>query len=254
MQGNLPATFRDRRVAQGSRAAQHPPRHEIGVRTAKVVHFALQLPLSANLGVWLDANQTESHRHGAKHHPVFCRSDQNAVAFATRDKRPVSIGFAGLALFVRELAMPYVLLALCFACWHRRWREAAAWLILIAAFGAAMVLHANAALAQPIGQTSPGWLTVRGPLAVFQGLSEMPPFIFVGVTLTPVLALLALFGWTRAPGEQGLFGASLMTGFLCAFAVLGRSDNTYWTVLLLPTLLLGLAFLIGIPRGRRFAA
>ena len=166
-----------------------------------------------------------------------------SLAFATRDKWPVSLGFAGLALFVRELAMPYVLLALGFALWHRRWREAAAWGVLIAVFAAAMTLHANATLTQPVGQSSPGWLTVRGPLAVFQGLSEMPPFIFIGLTLTPIVALLALLGWTRAPGEQGLFGAALMIGYLCAFTVFGRGDNTYWTVLLLPTLLLGLAFL-----------
>lgn len=167
-----------------------------------------------------------------------------ALAVALRDRWPASLAIAGLALAVRELALPFVLLALAFAVWGRRRREAVAWAVLIAIFAAAMVLHAQAALAHPSGQASPGWVTLRGPLAAFHSLSEMPPFRYVGPVLTPILALVCLLGWARAAGERGLFGLALMTGYLAGLSVFGRSDNGYWTLLLLPTLVIGLAFFL----------
>ncbi|ODU84462.1 MAG: hypothetical protein ABT10_03605 [Novosphingobium sp. SCN 63-17] len=55
----------------------------------------------------------------------------------------------GAGLFIRELALPFALLAAVYAGWNRRWVEVGAWAALIAAWGVFMALHAQLAMAGP---------------------------------------------------------------------------------------------------------
>jgi len=70
-----------------------------------------------------------------------------------------SLALAGLALAVRELALPFVLLWLGFAALQGRWREFLAISVLLLLYGGALYFHAQAiaALVLPGDKPSPGW-------------------------------------------------------------------------------------------------
>lgn len=152
---------------------------------------------------------------------------------------------AAAALAVRELALPYVLLLAAWAAWHRRWREAAAWGLLIVLFGAALAVHLNLAEAQirPGDPHSPSWLVLSG-LSGFlykvinsTGLSLLPVAV-----AGPVIAA-CLIGWSGWKSEMGTFATLLLAGYALAFGIAGRDNNFYWGVLITPILFMGLAFL-----------
>jgi hypothetical protein len=94
--------------------------------------------------------------------PVYngrlCRGDRLAASVV------VCRAGAGRGLFIRELALPFALLAMVFAGWNRRWVEVGAWALLIAAWGVFMAIHAQLAMAQwlPNDIQSQGWHAMQG--------------------------------------------------------------------------------------------
>ena len=71
---------------------------------------------------------------------------------------------AALALAIRELALPYILLMGALALCGRSWREAAAWagVVLLFGFGLAWHAHEVAKVVLPSDPGSPGWTSFGG--------------------------------------------------------------------------------------------
>lgn len=155
-----------------------------------------------------------------------------------------SLALAALALAVRELALPFVLLWLAFALGQRRWREAAAVGAVLALFAAGLWAHylAVTALLLPIDQTSPGWQAFAGPALPLLSLARMSALLVLPLWLAGPLAVLALLGWFGLGGRTGLFAGLWFTGFFLAMALFARPENTYWVMLVLPAYLAGLAW------------
>ena len=159
-----------------------------------------------------------------------------------------SVLAAGLALAVRELTLPFVLLWLAFAVVEQRWREAAVVASMIALFFAGLVLHyfAVAALILPTDEASPGWNGLMGPafpllsLARFSGLALFP------LWLAGPVGVVSLFGWLGMGGRTGLLAGMWSAGFFLAMALFARVENVYWVLMILPLYLGGLAF---VPRA-----
>jgi hypothetical protein len=168
-----------------------------------------------------------------------------ALAVHRPDRWALSVALGAGALFVRELALPFVLLMGAFAVWGRRWRECAAWAAVAAAFGLALWQHAGA-VAQVVAATdpaSPGWASIGGwptflrTMTLTTALRVLPhPIAATGVVL-------ALFGWLSWRTRTGLIGAMSFAGYGLAFMLFGRPDNFYWGLIVAPAFLLGLAFL-----------
>lgn len=175
-----------------------------------------------------------------------------ALAAALRTPRtwPAAVLVAGLALAIRELAIAFVMLALVFALWQRRRREAAAWGALIVAFVAGMALHARAVMREvlPGDPHSQGWDALRGPLAPLADLADMSVLGALPAAIAAPLAVLALFGWAGAPARVGGFVLPWLIGWATAIALFARADTSYWAIQLLPAWFGGLAF---VPRGLR---
>jgi hypothetical protein len=163
---------------------------------------------------------------------------------------PWSVACAAVALAIRELALPFVLLALTFAIIERRRAEALAWLALLPLFALGMVLHAAAVNAQvlPGDFSSAGWNALRGPAAVLQDLTDVSLLNRLPLHVAYPLALLALLGWLAAPLRQSLFALLYMLGYGLMIALFARSQNFYWALLMLPTWFIGFAF---VPRAAR---
>jgi hypothetical protein len=152
---------------------------------------------------------------------------------------------AAAALAVRELALPFVLLMAAWALWRRRWREGAAWLGLVALFGAALMVHLHLAEAQirPGDPASPSWLVLKGISGLMYKVNNCTLLSLVPVWLSGPLIVLALFGWTGWRTPMGDFAALLTFGYAVAFAIAGRDNNFYWGIVITPLLFMGAAFL-----------
>ena len=152
---------------------------------------------------------------------------------------------AAAALAVRELALPYVLLLAAWALWHRRWREGAAWLALVALFAGALLVHVNLAEAhiRPGDPASPSWLVLKGIAGLMYKVNNCTLLSLLPVWLAGPLTVLALFGWTGWRTPMGDFAGLLTFGYAVAFSIAGRDNNFYWGILITPLLFMGAAFL-----------
>lgn len=152
---------------------------------------------------------------------------------------------AAVALSLRELALPFVLLALAAGLAERRWREVAGWSALIAAFGlfVAWHLHLVAAQVRPGDLTTQGWAALGGISAVIRAITFTSPLQYLPALVAVPLALLPLLGWLGLPGRAGRFCFALFTGYGLMIALFARPDNFYWGAIVQPAWFVGLAFL-----------
>jgi hypothetical protein len=159
-----------------------------------------------------------------------------------------SLVIAALALAIRELSLPFVMLMAVMAFWRGNRREGLAWAALAAVYLAALAMHLHviAALAVPSDPISPSWLELRGlsgwvsNVVLSSNLRSLPHW------LAGPLVMLMVFGWASWRCAAGSFAALLYLGYGLAFMIAGRGDNYYWGFMVAPAMFIGLAF---VPRG-----
>lgn len=151
---------------------------------------------------------------------------------------------AAMALAVRELALPFVLLWLAFALAARRWREAAAITALIAVFAGGMALHGVAVEAGrlPGDLASQGWDAFAGYGLPLMALRRLTGLAYLPIPLAAPLAVLPLLGWIAIGGRLGLFAGLWFAGLFTMIALFARPENFYWAQLALPAYGIGFAF------------
>lgn len=149
------------------------------------------------------------------------------------------------ALFIRELAAPYILICVAFAAYRANARELVGWALGLSAYFAYFSWHWIEVMQQiaPTDRADPnGWIRFGGirfvlETAHFNGLFNLTP-LWITAALLPA-ALLGLFAW-----RDGLRAAVTVTTYLCIFAVVGKPFNDYWGALYTPLLMLGLPWSI----------
>ena len=156
--------------------------------------------------------------------------------------RWLGLGAAIAALFLRELAAPYVLVAMLLAIRGHHWREVAAWcggLLLYAAYFGWHWWMVSGQLGPMDRAYGEGWVTFGGlnfvlATAGFNGLWALGPD-WLPAMLLPV-GLLGLWAW---PKGRGLAAVGV---YLAAFLVVGKPFNAYWGAVYTPVLMLGLGW------------
>jgi len=166
-----------------------------------------------------------------------------AFVFYSPERWWPSLLAAGLALTVRELAVPFVLLWLAFAMMEKRWREVAALVVLLLLFAAMMGLHYHfvemrRAIDDPASQ---GWDAMAGLALPLMALSRLTALLVLPVMVAAPLAILPLVGWLGLGGRMGLFASLWFAGMFTAMALFARPENFYWVQLTLPAYIAGLA-------------
>ncbi|HVW91120.1 MAG TPA: hypothetical protein VHB74_00790 [Devosia sp.] len=157
------------------------------------------------------------------------------------------VGFiaAVLALFIRELAGPYVLVCAVLAWREGRWREVTGWMAAGLAYAGYFLWHMHM-VALHVAPGDPadmsGWLQWGGAgfvlqTAQFDGVFAVAPLRVTALILPA--AWLGLLAWPGAAGERIGLTVSL---YLALFAVAGKPFNTYWGALYTPLLVFGLAW------------
>ena len=152
------------------------------------------------------------------------------------------------ALVIRELALPFLLLAATFALSEKRWRELYAWTLLAALFAVGVMVHAAAVLevARASDLASQGWSGGLGPRGVLQALVNTSLLHKLPQSLALLIALLPVLGWAALEPRAGRFTLLLLSGYAAMIGLFPRPDNFYWGFLLLPAWFAGLAL---VPRG-----
>ena len=151
---------------------------------------------------------------------------------------------AALALSVRELALPYVLLMGAMAIARRQWREAAEWFVLISLFAIGLLWHAidasNVVLASD--PASPGWASLAGWDGFVRTFYLTGPMRWLPAAVVMPITILTMFGWLSWKSRTGLTASLFFVGYALAFMIFGRANNFYWGMMVAPAFLVGLAF------------
>ena len=147
-----------------------------------------------------------------------------------------------LALFLRELSAPYVLVCIVLSLRGHQWKELVAWGAGLALYALCFGWHWWMVVAQlgPMDRAyDEGWIAFGGlgfVLATvgFNGLWSLGPD-WLPALLLP-LALLGLWAW---PNTRALAAVLL---YLLAFLIVGKPFNAYWGAVYTPLLMLGLGW------------
>lgn len=157
--------------------------------------------------------------------------------------------FGLLALFVRELAAPFVVVSLVLALWRRRWDEVGLLLTGLALYAIYFGWHAMM-VGEQLGPAdrayAEGWVQLGG----FGFLVRTLGFNGIwGLLPAPIAALalpLGLFGLWRWP--RGALAGLTVLGFAALFALIGKPFNGYWGAIYTPVLMVGIGWVVGSPR------
>jgi hypothetical protein len=163
-----------------------------------------------------------------------------AYAYA-RWRAGLAIGL--LALFFRELALPYCLIALVLARRERRRAEIVAWLFGLTLYAIYMMVHITAVARQilPDDRMPASWLQFGGP-AFLLLTCRMNAYLFnAPLWLSALYLPLALLGLSAWSGAIGMRLGLTASAYVAAFAVVGQPFNDYWGLMYAPLLSFGFA-------------
>jgi hypothetical protein len=156
---------------------------------------------------------------------------------------PVGVACGILALFIRELAGPFVIVGLGFALWRRRNAEALAWLVGLALWAAYFLAHASVVRAAilPTDIAETGWVRMGGlhfvlttiRMSLLDGLPDWGSALFL-----PAI-LFGLAGWRSGIGNRV---AMTVAVYVAIFCVAGKPINRYWGAVTNPMLAFGLVW------------
>jgi hypothetical protein len=163
-----------------------------------------------------------------------------------RPENPWPAIFAGgLALMIRELALPMILAMGGLALLEKRWREAAGWALIVVLFGIYMTLHAEwvGEVVRPGDPASPGWSRMLGAQFALKSIAKVTFGIKMSDAIGAGLLILSLFGWASVKAGWALRVTLLLAGYGAMIALFARADTFYWALIPAPLAFVGLAFL-----------
>ena len=150
-----------------------------------------------------------------------------------------------LALFVRELAAPLVVVSLVLAVRARRWREVAVLvggLVLYAPYFGWHAMNVATQLGPADQAYGEGWVQFGGLGFVVKTLGFNGVWGLLPAPLGALALPLGLFGLWRWP--RGALAGLTVLAFAAAFATIGKPFNGYWGALYTPVLMVGMGWVL----------
>lgn len=147
------------------------------------------------------------------------------------------------ALFVRELAAPYCLLAGCLALWRRRWHEVYVWVLGAAFYAVYYGLHAMQVLKHVGPHESAhlnSWIAFGGLPFLSETLRANGLFLLAPRFVVAIVAVALVAAWWNRRLPLHARVTLVLYGGL--FLVVGLPFNGYWGLLIAPTVSLWLAY------------
>ncbi|MEO6389164.1 MAG: hypothetical protein ABIT16_03305 [Croceibacterium sp.] len=150
----------------------------------------------------------------------------------------------GLALAVRELVLPFIMLMAALALYRRDWQELGGWSAIVIAFVALLTWHVSvvSSYVLPEDMSGPGWLALRGPAGWMTNIVLSSSLHMLPAVVSSVVVVFALLGWAAFRSPAAVTVSLLSIGYGVAFMFAGREDNFYWGMIVTPMLFAGIAF------------
>ena len=196
--------------------------------------------LAAALAISIPASQVVSHEAWSGvliFIALLARTDRHWI---------VSVIFCLGAALVRELMAPVLVMMLLLALRDRRRIESITWTISILCVAAFYIAHASAvrAVTLPTDLSSESWVATGGWRFVLLCMQDGTLFTVFSPKVTAVAVPFALLGWCSWKHPIGTRVALFLGAYVVAFMVIGRTNNSYWGMLLAPFVPVGLLFAI----------
>lgn len=168
-----------------------------------------------------------------------------SLALWRADRLWPSLIIAVIALAIRETALPYILLMGATALAERRWREAGLWAVIVIVFAAIMFVHAQAVatIVKPDDMLSPGWVRTGGWATYIAFIHQSSILRTLPMWTAAIIVPLSFLGLGSRSSRLAVLTLTLQCGYAIIFMLIGRADNYYWGLLVVPTLFIGLVFL-----------
>ena len=149
---------------------------------------------------------------------------------------PAAIVAGGLALLIRETALPMILAMGGLALLERRWREALGWAAAVALFASRSVPpRADGRAGRPTRRPRLARLERAARRAVrAAGLRDGVERDRAPAVAGHAVILLSLFGWASVATGWALRVTLLLLGYGVMLALFARADTFYWALLVAP--------------------
>jgi hypothetical protein len=166
----------------------------------------------------------------------------SVCAFAA-GQRTIGVVAGLAALLMRELALPYVVVAVGLAIAEKRWREVAAWCVGLLGWALFFAWHAwqvHQHLTPFEYAEADGWIQFGGPAFVVH-TSQMNLWLFkLPAWVGLIFLLAALWGLAHWRSPTATRIGLTVVAYLAAFLVVGKPCNGYWGLLYVGLLPFGL--------------
>jgi len=160
-----------------------------------------------------------------------------------RGWRYVSVAAGLMALFLRELSLPFVCVMMILSYRDGQRREALMWLMGILAFGGELLLHWSI-VSQLITENDKtlqgGWIVFGGWPFVLNTAQMHPLFMLSPPWALAIIVPLSLLGVLAWRDGLGIRIACIVGVYMVAFSIVGRSVNDYWGLMYVFVMFLGL--------------
>lgn len=168
-----------------------------------------------------------------------------SVVMYARGNWAAGMGIALVALFMRELLAPYVIVCGILAMIERRPKEVIAWAVGLLCYAAYFAFHAAHVRAQILPTDAgyiDGWVQFNGLWFAVATAAEQSLLVNAPLWVTGIYFALALLGVAAFPGKVGRRIALTVVLYAAFFTVVGKSFNDYWGMLYTPLLAMGMAW------------
>jgi len=155
----------------------------------------------------------------------------------------LGLAAAALALFIRELSGPYVLLCIYLAWREKRPGELKAWAVVLIGYAVYFGWHYyKVKLHQAPGDVADhaGWVQFGGAPFVLDTATFNGIFLIAPVWVTAILIPASCLGLLAWPSEAGRRMALTTFCYVTLFAIIGKSYNSYWGAIYSPVMTVGL--------------
>jgi hypothetical protein len=165
-----------------------------------------------------------------------------SLGACARGWRSVSITSGLMALFIRELTLPFIMVMLILSYIERRRSEAVVWLMGVVVFAGALLIHWSIVtdlIKEGDRALEGGWIAFGGWRFVLS-TAQMHPYLFLGppwiTAIVLPLVLLGLAGWRD---KFWLRVTLTVHVYVISFLIVGKPFNRYWGFMYTNILLLG---------------